>query len=105
MPRTGPIKTAARFRYAIATGRASRDPSVDLRGALPPAKHEHFASITEPAKVGELLRAIDAFQGTFVVQCALRLALAWMAFLAVLREVSYRLGLAKQLVCVTAFVL
>ena len=62
------------FRYAIATGRASRDPSVDLRGALPPAKHEHFASITEPAKVGELLRAIDAFQGTFVVQCALRLA-------------------------------
>lgn len=62
------------FRYAIATGRASRDPSVDLRGALPPAKHKHFASITEPAKVGELLRAIDAFQGTFVVQCALRLA-------------------------------
>jgi len=62
------------FRYAIATGRASRDPSADLRGALPPAKHEHFASITEPAKVGELLRAIDAFQGTFPVQCALRLA-------------------------------
>ena len=62
------------FRYAIATGCASRDPSVDLRGALPPAKHEHFAPITEPAKVGELLRAIDAFQGTFVVQCALRLA-------------------------------
>src|SRR5471030_1807876 len=49
------------FRYAIATGRASRDPAADLKGALPPAKHEHFASITEPAKVGELLRAIDAF--------------------------------------------
>lgn len=62
------------FRYAIATGRATRDPAADLRGALAPAKHKHFASITEPAKVGELLRAIDAFQGTFVVQCALRLA-------------------------------
>jgi integrase len=62
------------FRYAVATGRAIRDPSADLRGALPPAKHEHFASIVEPTKVGELLRAIDAFQGSFAVQCALRLA-------------------------------
>jgi integrase len=62
------------FRYAVATGRASRDPSADLRGALPPAQHEHFASITEPVKVGELLRAVDAFSGTFVVQSALRLA-------------------------------
>jgi integrase len=62
------------FRFAVATGRATRDPTADLRGALPPAKHEHFASITEPAKVGELLRAIDAFKGTFPVQCALRLA-------------------------------
>lgn len=36
------------FRYAVATGRAIRDPSGDLRGALPPAKHENFASITDP---------------------------------------------------------
>jgi integrase len=62
------------FRYAVATGRAERDPSQDLRGAIPPAKHTHFAAITEPAKVGELLRAIEGFKGTFVVQCALRLA-------------------------------
>ncbi|EUC21483.1 tyrosine-type recombinase/integrase [Paraburkholderia hospita] len=62
------------FRYAIATGRATRDVSADLRGALPPARHTHFASITEPAEVASLLRALDAFQGTFVVQCALRLA-------------------------------
>jgi integrase len=62
------------FRYAVATGRAERDPSVDLRGALPPARHENFASITDPARVGELLRAIDAFRGTFVVRCALLLA-------------------------------
>lgn len=62
------------FRYAVATGRADRDPSGDLRGALAPARHEHFAAITEPPKVGELLRAIDGFRGTFVVQCALKLA-------------------------------
>jgi integrase len=62
------------FRYAIATGRAERDPTPDLRGALPTASGGHFASITEPASVGELLRAIDGFKGTFIVQCALKLA-------------------------------
>ena len=61
-------------RYAVATGRADRDPSGDLRGALPPVKGKHFAAITEPLAIGELLRAIDAFKGTFTVQCALRLA-------------------------------
>lgn len=62
------------FRYAVATGRAERDVSADLRGALPPARHTHFASVTEPVEVAGLLRALDGFQGTFVVQCALRLA-------------------------------
>lgn len=62
------------FRYAIATGRAERDPVPDLRGALPPARGGNFASITDPARVAELLRAIDGFAGTFVVQSALRLA-------------------------------
>lgn len=62
------------FRYAVATGRTERDPSADLRGALPPIRHENFASITEPAKVAELLRAIDGFRGTFVVKSALLLA-------------------------------
>ena len=62
------------FRYAVATGRAQRDPSGDLRGALPPLKHEHYAAITDPTQVGELLRAIDGFQGTFIVKCALMLA-------------------------------
>src|SRR3982750_270841 len=62
------------FRYAVATGRAERDPSHDLRGAIPSAKKNHFASITDPVQVGELLRAIQAFRGTFVVQSALRLA-------------------------------
>jgi integrase len=62
------------FRYAVATGRAERDPSADLRGALPPVKGEHFAAITDPKRVGELLRALDGYQGTLTVQCALRLA-------------------------------
>jgi len=62
------------FRYAIATGRAVRDPVPDLRGALPPARGGNFAAITEPAKVAELLRAIDAFSGTFVVRAALLLS-------------------------------
>lgn len=62
------------FRYAIATGRAVRDPSGDLRGALPPVKGEHFAAVTEPKRLAEILRALDGYQGTFTVQCALRLA-------------------------------
>ncbi len=62
------------FRYAIATGRAKRDPSVDLRGALPPVRPTHFAAITDPKRVGALLRAIDGYEGSLTVRCALRLA-------------------------------
>lgn len=62
------------FRYAVATGRAERDPSGDLRGALPPVKGNHFASVTEPQKVAEVLRAMDGYEGTLPVRCALRLA-------------------------------
>jgi integrase len=62
------------FRYAVATGRAERDPTGDLRGALPAPKEKHHASITEPKRIGELLRAIDAYEGFFVTKCALRLA-------------------------------
>ncbi|MCD6272919.1 MAG: integrase arm-type DNA-binding domain-containing protein [Deltaproteobacteria bacterium] len=70
------IKTIAGqvFRYAVATGRAERDPAADLRGALPPACKKHLAAITDPAEVAVLLRAIDGYQGTFIVKCALRLA-------------------------------
>jgi integrase len=62
------------FRYAVATGRAERDPSTDLRGALPPVKVEHFAAVTEPKQVAELLRALEGYEGSIVVGCALRLA-------------------------------
>jgi integrase len=62
------------FRYAIATARAERDPSQDLRGALPPVRETHFAAVTEPKRIGEILRAFDAYEGTLPVKCALRLA-------------------------------
>ena len=62
------------FRYAIQTGRAERDPVPDLRGALPALRQGNFASLTEPAKVAELLRAMDGFKGTFVVKSALLLS-------------------------------
>jgi integrase len=62
------------FRYAIATGRAERDPAADLRGALPPVKPKHHSAITDPEKVAGLLRAIDGYQGALVTKCALRLA-------------------------------
>jgi integrase len=51
------------FRYAVATGRAERDPTGDLHGAIPPPKERHHASIIEPKRIAELLRAIDAYQG------------------------------------------
>lgn len=62
------------FRYAVATGRAERDPCGDLRGALPPTKDKHHASIIDPQSIGSLLRAIDGYQGAFVTKCAMRLA-------------------------------
>ena len=62
------------FRYAISTVRAKHDPTADLRGALAPVVSTSRAAITDPAKVGDLLRAIDAYQGSLVTKCALRLA-------------------------------
>ena len=62
------------FRYAVATGRAKRDPCVDLRGALPPVKRTHFAALTESKQVGPLLRVLEGYHGTLIVRCALRLA-------------------------------
>jgi len=62
------------FRYAIATGRAERDPSADLKGALAPVKVKHHASITDPKAVGALLRSINGYTGSFVTKCALQLA-------------------------------
>ncbi len=62
------------FRYAIATGRAERDPAADLKGALPPPRKGHFATIVDVKEIGQLLRDIDAYTGNVVVRAALRLA-------------------------------
>ncbi|CAE6686179.1 tyrosine-type recombinase/integrase [Paraburkholderia nemoris] len=62
------------FRYAIKEGKAKSDPAKDLIGAIPPPIEKHFAALTEPAKVAEMLRAFDGFSGTFPVLCALTLA-------------------------------
>jgi integrase len=62
------------FRYAIATGRCTRDTAADLRGALAPIKGTHFAATTEPEKLARILRVLDSYQGTLTVRCALRLA-------------------------------
>ncbi|CAM3909909.1 Tyr recombinase domain-containing protein [Bordetella tumbae] len=62
------------FRYGIRHGYCRSDPARDLIGAIPQPKTTHFASITDPAKVGEMLRAFEGFSGTFAVQCALKLA-------------------------------
>ena len=62
------------FRYAVATGRVERDPTGDLRGAIPAPKIRHHAAILDPKHIGGLLRAIDAYDGFIVTKCALRLA-------------------------------
>lgn len=78
----GAIETAHRvlqacgqvFRYGIATGRAERDPTPDLRGALKPVLVQHMAAITDPQRVGELLRAIEGYKGMPITRAALQLA-------------------------------
>ena len=62
------------FRYAVATGRVQHDVAADLKDALAPVKCRNFASITDPARVGELLRAIDGYTGQPVTAMALKLA-------------------------------
>jgi integrase len=62
------------FRYAIATGRAERDPSADLRGALTAPKVNHRATVVDPADIGALLRAIEDYEGLPLTKAALTLA-------------------------------
>lgn len=77
----GAVETADRalmdcgqvWRYGVATGRVERDICADLKGALTPYRGKHFASITEPVKFGELIRAVRGYKGTPVVRAALQL--------------------------------
>jgi integrase len=62
------------LRYAVATGRAQHDVAADLRDALAPVKSKNFASVTDPVRVGELMRAIYGYAGHPVTALALKLA-------------------------------
>jgi len=62
------------FRYAVQTGRAIRDVTADLKGALSTTSVKHMAAFTDPKQIAELLNAIDGFKGTLTVQCALKLS-------------------------------
>ncbi len=62
------------WRYAVATGRAERDITGDLKGALPPAKETHLGAITDPKEIGVLLRNTEDYAGSEVVRFALQLA-------------------------------
>ena len=61
------------FRYAVATSRATADPSALLRGALTAPTVTHHSAILEPEAVGELLRAIDGYSGQPLTHLALQL--------------------------------
>lgn len=62
------------WRYAVSTGRATRDITADIRGALKPHHGKHFAAITDPDKLGELIRSIRGYQGGAIVRAALQLS-------------------------------
>jgi len=62
------------MRYAIATGRADRNPVADLKGALTSPVVSHHAAITDPAELGALLRAIEGYSGDVVTRVALNLS-------------------------------
>ena len=82
LERRGVVETAHRarslagrvFRYAIATGRAKSNPADNLVGALEQPQTKHFASVTEPEKIAELMCALYAYRGSEVTQAALKLA-------------------------------
>lgn len=62
------------MRYAIATGRADRNPVVDLKGAIASPVVRHHAAITDPGELGALLRAIDGYTGDVATRAALKLS-------------------------------
>ncbi len=61
------------FRYGVATGRCKADPAALLQGALVAPKARHYAAILEPGKLGELLRAVDAYTGNPITRLALQI--------------------------------
>lgn len=62
------------FRYGIATSRCERDAAADIRGALERVDGGHFSATTDPKRLAAILRTLDAYEGSLIVRCALRLA-------------------------------
>jgi len=93
----GAVETAHRtkqlagqvFRYAIATGRAERDPTPDLKGALTNHKAQHFAAVTDPKAVGQLMANIEEYNGTPVVKAALKCSALWFCRPGELRHLEW----------------
>ena len=85
------LQTAGQvYRYAIATGRATHDPSVALKGALTTPKSQHFAAITDPVELGKLLAAIDNYQGSPEVKAALQLSPLFFCRPGELRQLEWK---------------
>lgn len=78
------------MRYAVATGRADRDVTADLRNALAPVRAKHHAAIVEPARIAQLLRAIDGYQGQLTTGYALKLAPLFFVRPAELRHAEWK---------------
>ena len=72
--RRAKIKAGQVFRFAILEGNTETDPTAALRGAIKRVKHKHHAAITDPVKIGQLLRDIDGFTGQLVTHAALKFA-------------------------------
>ncbi|HMT94621.1 integrase arm-type DNA-binding domain-containing protein [uncultured Thiothrix sp.] len=78
----GAVETAHRikqtigqvFRYAVGTGRAQRDQTTDLKGALPAYRGKSFSAIIEPLQVGQLMRDIQGYAGHLETRIALQLS-------------------------------
>ncbi|MCY4054093.1 MAG: integrase arm-type DNA-binding domain-containing protein [Hyphomicrobiales bacterium] len=91
------------FRFAVATGQAERDITFDLRGALTTAQKKHMAAIIDPKEVGRLMLAIDGYEGSPEVCCALRLAPHVFARPGELRKAEWsEIDFDKSLWCIDA---
>jgi integrase len=80
------------FRFAIVTGRATRNPAPDLQGALSPVVVTHHAAITDPQQIAALWRAVDGYTGTLATKCAFKLS-----FLVMLRPGEIRQAEWKEI--------
>jgi len=91
----GAVETAHRtlqyttkvFSYAISKRLIDRNPAVDIKGALTPSVKKHYPALTDPARVSEILQAIDSYKGSFITKCGLNLL-----FMSLLRPGELRHG-------------